>query len=80
MEFDYGGIGSASIQGHTPTEAAALGVVCSIALALYFKVSDWHIFKLALLNTIKTTVMISFIIAGAAFLSQVVAFLGIARR
>jgi len=63
----------------TPTEAAALGVVCSITLALYFKSLDWHIFKLALLNTIKTTVMISFIIAGAAFLSQVVAFLGIAR-
>jgi len=63
----------------TPTEAAALGVVCSIVLALYFKSLDGHIFKLALLNTIKTTVMISFIIAGAAFLSQVVAFLGIAR-
>jgi len=63
----------------TPTEAAALGVVFSIVLALYFKSLDGHIFKLALLNTIKTTVMISFIIAGAAFLSQVVAFLGIAR-
>jgi tripartite ATP-independent transporter DctM subunit len=63
----------------TPTEAAALGVVFSIGLAVYFKNFNAHIFKTALLNTIKTTVMISFIIAGAGFLSQVVGFLGIAR-
>lgn len=63
----------------TPTEAASLGVVFSIMLALYFKSFDFHIFKTSLLNTIKTTVMISFIIAGAGFLSQVVGFLGIAR-
>lgn len=63
----------------TPTEAAALGVVFSIILAIYFKNFNAHIFKAALLNTIKTTVMISFIIAGAGFLSQVVGFLGIAR-
>ena len=35
--------------------------------------------KEALLNTIKTSVMISFIIIGAGFLSQVIGFLGIAR-
>ena len=63
----------------TPTEAAAIGVLFSIILAIYFKNFDFHIFKMALLNTIKTTVMISFIIAGAGFLSQVVGFLGIAR-
>ncbi len=63
----------------TPTEAASLGVIFSIMLALYFKSFDFHIFKTSLLNTIKTTVMISFIIAGAGFLSQVVGFLGIAR-
>lgn len=63
----------------TPTEAAALGVVFSLILALYFKSLSFAIMKIALANTIKTTVMISFIIAGAGFLSQVVAFLGIAR-
>ena len=68
----YGGIA-------TPTEAASLGVVFSIILAIYFKSFSFAILKLSLANTIKTTVMISFIIAGAGFLSQVVGFLGIAR-
>ncbi|WP_458700480.1 TRAP transporter large permease [Sulfurospirillum sp. 1307] len=63
----------------TPTEAAALGVMGAIVLAIYFKSFNYAIFKEALFNAIKTTVMISFIIAGAGFLSQVVGFLGIAR-
>ncbi len=63
----------------TPTEAAALGVLGSIILGFYFKSLDYEVFKTAILNAIKTTVMISFIIAGAGFLSQVVGFLGIAR-
>lgn len=63
----------------TPTEAAALGVMGAILLAIYFKNFNFEIFKEALLNAIKTTAMISFIIAGAGFLSQVVGFLGIAR-
>jgi predicted Kef-type K+ transport protein len=49
-----------------------------LILALYFKSLSFAIMKMALANTIKTTVMISFIIAGAGFLSQVVGFLGIA--
>jgi len=63
----------------TPTEAASLGVLGSIILGFYFKSLDFEVFKTAILNSIKTTVMISFIIAGAGFLSQVVGFLGIAR-
>ena len=63
----------------TPTEAAALGVLGSILLGFYFKSLNFEVFKTAILNSIKTTVMISFIIAGAGFLSQVVGFLGIAR-
>ncbi|EDM23432.1 TRAP transporter large permease [Caminibacter mediatlanticus] len=63
----------------TPTEAAALGVLGSIILSIYFKTLNWSIFKEAMLNSIKTTVMISFIIAAAGFLAQVVEFLGIAR-
>ncbi len=63
----------------TPTEAAALGVLGSVLLGFYFKSLDFEVFKTAILNSIKTTVMISFIIAGAGFLSQVVGFLGIAR-
>lgn len=63
----------------TPTEAAALGVAGAIVLALYFKSFNLAIFKEALFNAVKTTVMISFIIAAAGFLSHVVGFLGIAR-
>lgn len=62
----------------TPTEAASLGVLGSIILAIYFKSFSFKIFFEALLNTVKTTVMISFIIAAAGFLSQVVGFIGIA--
>jgi len=63
----------------TPTEAAALGVLGSLMLGFYFNSIDFEVLKNALLNSVKTTVMISFIIAGAGFLSQVVGFLGIAR-
>ncbi len=63
----------------TPTEAAALGVLGSLILAFYFKAISIEIIKTALLNTVRTSVMIGFIIAGAVFLSQVIGFLGIAR-
>jgi len=63
----------------TPTEAASLGVLGAIILAYYFKSLSLKVMRNALLNTIKTSVMISFIIVGAGFLSHVVGFLGIAR-
>ncbi|MAD41275.1 MAG: C4-dicarboxylate ABC transporter permease [Arcobacter sp.] len=63
----------------TPTEAAALGVLGSLLLAFYFKAIDLEVIQNAILNTVKTSVMIGFIIAGAVFLSQVIGFLGIAR-
>ena len=51
----------------------------AVVLAIYFKSFTFDVMKNALLNTIKTSIMISFIIVGAGFLSQVVGFLGIAR-
>ncbi|MGB5791796.1 TRAP transporter large permease, partial [Poseidonibacter sp.] len=63
----------------TPTEAAALGVLGSLILGFYFKSIDKEVIQNAILNTVKTSVMIGFIIAGAIFLSQVIGFLGIAR-
>ena len=68
----YGGLA-------TPTEAASLGVLGAVVLAIYFKSFTFDVMKNALLNTIKASIMISFIIVGAGFLSQVVGFLGIAR-
>ncbi len=63
----------------TPTEAAAIGVIGSYLLAILFRNLTWKIFVQSLLNAVMTTCMICFIICGAAFLSQVVGFTGIAR-
>ena len=63
----------------TPTEAAAIGVVGSYILAFLFRNLTWKIFIQSLLNAVMTTCMICLIICGAAFLSQVVGFTGIAR-
>ncbi len=62
----------------TPTESAAIGVVGSLMVAWGFKNLSWSVFIDALLNTVKTTAMICFIIFSAAFLSQIIGFIGIA--
>jgi tripartite ATP-independent transporter DctM subunit len=63
----------------TPTEAAAIGVTGALVLAVYFRNLTWTVFRQAVMSAVVTTTMITFIIAGAAFLSQVVGFIGIAR-
>lgn len=63
----------------TPTESAAIGVVGALVLAGAYSCLTWDNFREALLSGVQTTCMICLIIAGAAFLSQVVAFTGIAR-
>ncbi|TIH17084.1 TRAP transporter large permease subunit [Marinifilum sp. JC120] len=62
----------------TPTEAAVIGVLGALGIAVWFKNLTLSNFKEALLSAVKTSGMICFIICGAAFLSQVVGFLGIA--
>ena len=63
----------------TPTESAAMGVVGALVLAGAYRCLNWDNFREALLSSVQTTCMICLIIAGAAFLSQVVGFVGIAR-
>ncbi len=63
----------------TPTESAAIGVVGALVLAGAYRCLTWDNFREALLSGVQTTGMICLIIAGAAFLSQVVGFTGIAR-
>lgn len=63
----------------TPTEAAAIGVVGALILALVYRCLTWNNFREALMSAVQTTCMICLIISGAAFLSQVVGFTGIAR-
>lgn len=63
----------------TPTEAAAIGVLGALGLALFSGSLTWTALSESLLSTVKTTAMICFIIAGAAFMSQMVGFVGITR-
>ncbi|HCY84795.1 MAG TPA: C4-dicarboxylate ABC transporter permease, partial [Desulfobacteraceae bacterium] len=63
----------------TPTEAAAIGVIGALILAVAFRNLTWENFREALVNAVKTTCMICFIILSASFLSQIVGFVGIAR-
>ncbi|GMT43185.1 MAG: C4-dicarboxylate ABC transporter permease [bacterium] len=72
-------LGSIYLGFATPTEAAALGVVGSLITALLFKSLTFATLKNAFMSSVKTTAMIVFIVTGAAFLSQVVGFVGIAR-
>ncbi|WP_461209110.1 TRAP transporter large permease [Desulfocurvus sp. DL9XJH121] len=62
----------------TPTEAAALGVVGAVGIAAWFRNLTVKGLMEAFRSAVKTSGMICFIISGAAFLSQVVGFLGIA--
>jgi tripartite ATP-independent transporter DctM subunit len=63
----------------TATEAAALGVFGALVLSLVTGNLSLNTFKESLLGATKTSCMITFIIAGAAFLSLAMGFTGIPR-
>jgi tripartite ATP-independent transporter DctM subunit len=64
----------------TATECAAYGVVGSLALAAWGRSLTWRNFKEGLMSTARTSCMIMFILAGAAFLTKTMAFTGIPRE
>ncbi len=64
----------------TATECAAYGVVGSLALAWKSKSLTWQTFCDGLMGTTRTSCMIMFILAGAAFLTKTMAFTGIPRE
>ncbi len=68
----YGGLASA-------TEAAVVGVFLSLALSWWMDTLNWTTFSDALLGAAKTSCMIAFILAGAAFLTAAMGFTGIPR-
>lgn len=61
----------------TPTEAATIGVVGALLLALVTGTLNWATFHGSLLGAVKTSCMITLILAGAAFLSVAMGFTGI---
>src|SRR5690606_7587573 len=63
----------------TATEAAALGVVGSLALAAAQRTLTWRTFADSLMGATRTSAMIALILAGAAFLSLSMGFTGLPR-
>lgn len=63
----------------TPTEAASFGVLGSLFLALTSKTLNWDTFTQSLMGSVKTSCMIIFILAGAAFLTVAMGFIGLPR-
>jgi tripartite ATP-independent transporter DctM subunit len=64
----------------TATECAAYGVVGALVLALWSQSLSWQSFKDSLFGAARTSCMIMFILAGAAFLTKTMAFTGIPRE
>ena len=64
----------------TATECAAYGVVGSLALAAWSRSLTWNNFNEALMGATRTSCMIMFILAGAAFLTKTMAFTGVPRE
>ena len=72
-------IGSIYVGWATATEAACLGVVGALALSALSRSLTWATFRDALMGATRTSCMIGFILAGAAFLSTAMGFTGIPR-
>jgi tripartite ATP-independent transporter DctM subunit len=64
----------------TATECAAYGVAGSLAIAWWGGSLTWQNFREGLMGTTRTSCMIMFILAGAAFLTKTMAFTGIPRE
>ncbi len=61
----------------TATECAAFGALGSLAIAAWSRCLTWSAFKDGLMGATRTSCMIMFILAGAAFLTKTMAFTGI---
>ncbi len=66
----YSGIAS-------PTDAAAVGVALALLLSWQSRSLNWETFVEGLMGATKTSCMIAFILAGAAFLTVAMGFTGI---
>ena len=72
-------IGSMYLGLATATEAAALGVIGSLALAAGQGSLTWKTFGESLMGATRTSAMVALILAGAAFLSLSMGFTGLPR-
>lgn len=60
----------------TPTEAAALGTLGALVLAIVYGSINWATIRAALESTLQTSVMMLMILTGSTAFSQVLAFTG----
>lgn len=63
----------------TATEAAAIGVIGALTLALFQGSLNWNSFQASLMGATRTSAMIALILAGAAFLKLSMGFTGLPR-
>lgn len=63
----------------TPTEAAGVGVVGSLFIALLKKHLSWHVLKQSLDDAVKANCMLLFIVVGAQIMSYALVTAGIPR-
>jgi tripartite ATP-independent transporter DctM subunit len=61
----------------TPTEAAAVGSVASLIIALILRKFNWQLLRQSLRSAVETTSMILFIVVGASILASIFARAGI---
>jgi len=72
-------IGSIYFGWTTATEAAVVGVAGALLLAYLTRSLGWRSFAASLMGATRTSCMIAFILAGAAFLSVAMGFTGVPR-
>ena len=72
-------IGSMYMGLATPTEAAAIGVIGAMVLAMAQGSLTWATFSESLMGAVRTSAMVAFILMGAAFLSLSMGFTGLPR-
>ncbi|NYT66146.1 TRAP transporter large permease subunit [Alcaligenaceae bacterium] len=72
-------IGSMYMGIATATEAAAVGVVGAMIIALVQGSLNWHTFADSLMGATRTSAMIALLLAGAAFLTLAMGFTGLPR-
>jgi len=73
-------LGSIYVGIATATEAAALGVVGALILSVVQGSMSWKVFRESLMGATRLYCMIAFILAGAAFLTLSMGYIGLPRR
>ncbi|MCE8020528.1 TRAP transporter large permease subunit [Halomonas sp. MCCC 1A11036] len=70
-------IGSIYLGIASPTEAAVLGVLGSLGLAVWQRKLSWQVLVASLEGAVRTSAMIALLLAGSAFLTLGIGFSGI---